>query len=161
MSSYNPPVDNLTVFSTTLFKESNTLTLSQADKRYLKFPLAQGTENFQSINVLGTTTSTDLITANGGITTTNLKLNTTDTIKGILTRTEANNSSGSGTISFGVTFQNPPSVVGTMIVNSGGLHLLMVYNITTTQFSYRSNFQFNANNTSASNVPFNWIAIGK
>ena len=62
MSSYNPPVDNLSVFSTTLFKESNsdTLTISQADKRYLKFPLAQGTENFQDI-------ITTNLTANGTV----------------------------------------------------------------------------------------------
>jgi hypothetical protein len=51
MSSYNPPVDNLTIFSTIVFNESNTLTLSQADKRYLRFPFAQGTENLQAINV--------------------------------------------------------------------------------------------------------------
>tara|TARA_R110000772_G_scaffold23705_1_gene63244 strand:- start:794 stop:1384 length:591 start_codon:yes stop_codon:yes gene_type:complete len=64
MSSYNPPVDNLPIFSTIVFKESNnnSLTLGQADKRYLRFPFAQGTENLQSINVSGSTT------LNGGLT---------------------------------------------------------------------------------------------
>ena len=60
MSSYNPPVDNLSVFSTTLFREANSevLTQNQADKRYLKIgetPSLTGNNLFTGINTYNNT----------------------------------------------------------------------------------------------------------
>jgi hypothetical protein len=58
MSSYNPPIENVPIFDSALFREANdeTLTIAVADKRYLKYPNAQGTENLQAINVNGVAT---------------------------------------------------------------------------------------------------------
>lgn len=50
MSSYNPPIENVPEFDTLLFTDENkALTKNEADKFYLKFPNAQGTENLQKV----------------------------------------------------------------------------------------------------------------
>ncbi len=57
MSSYAPPTENVAIFDTINFTSGEeTLTQQQADKRYLRFPNAQGTENLQVINVNGLAT---------------------------------------------------------------------------------------------------------
>ena len=54
MSSYAPPTENVAIFDSVNFTSGDeTITQSQADKRYLRFPNAQGTENLQAINVNG------------------------------------------------------------------------------------------------------------
>lgn len=54
MSSYAPPTENVAIFDSANFTSGDkTITQSQADKRYLRFPNAQGTENLQAINVNG------------------------------------------------------------------------------------------------------------
>ena len=63
MSSYSPPQENVPVFDNLLFK-SGTLTITQdeADKRYLRFPIAQGFETLQSIVVSGEQTVNGMVT---------------------------------------------------------------------------------------------------
>lgn len=57
MSSYSPPIENNAIFDSTDFSSGETtLTQSAADKRYLRYPNAQGTENLQAINVNGLST---------------------------------------------------------------------------------------------------------
>ena len=57
MSSYSPPIEDVAIFDTALFRAGDAfITQSQADKRYLRFPNAQGTENLQAINVNGLAT---------------------------------------------------------------------------------------------------------
>ena len=57
MSVYSPPSENLPIFDSSVFTNSDTsITQSQADKRYLRYPNAQGTENLQAINVSGIAT---------------------------------------------------------------------------------------------------------
>jgi len=59
MSAYNPPIENVPIFDSLLSSEVNsdrTLTISQADKRYLRFPLAQGDETLQGVIVNGNLT---------------------------------------------------------------------------------------------------------
>lgn len=58
MSSYPPPIENVALFDTTLFKESSeaVLTVGEANKRYLRYPTAQGTETLQAVNVNGIAT---------------------------------------------------------------------------------------------------------
>ena len=72
MSSYAPPTENVAIFDTINFTSGDvTITQSQADKRYLRFPNAQGTENLQAINVNGLATfNADMVVADGGATTT-------------------------------------------------------------------------------------------
>lgn len=67
MSSYNPPIENVSIFDTLLFTDDDTaLTKSEADKFYLKYPNAQGTENLQAINVAGVSTFNNKIVQNLG-----------------------------------------------------------------------------------------------
>lgn len=69
MADYNPPIENLPIFDTTLFtKGDEYITQNNADKRYLRYPNAQGTEYFNQL-------SANTITAP-----TNLTLNPTNTI---------------------------------------------------------------------------------
>ena len=54
MATYNPPTENLPIFDPVVFLSGDeALTTNEADKRYLKYPSAQGTENLQAINVNG------------------------------------------------------------------------------------------------------------
>lgn len=54
MATYNPPTENLPIFDPVVFLTGDeALTTNEADKRYLKFPSAQGTEDLQAINVNG------------------------------------------------------------------------------------------------------------
>jgi hypothetical protein len=62
MSTNTPPNPNVDTFNTLYWKTgSGQLTIEEADLRYLKFPVAQGTENLQTTNVNG------ILTANAGI----------------------------------------------------------------------------------------------
>ena len=62
MSTNTPPNPNVDTFNTLYFKTgSGQLTIEEADLRYLKWPVAQGTENLQTTNVNG------LLTANAGV----------------------------------------------------------------------------------------------
>lgn len=57
MSSYGPPTEDTAIFDTIYFKQGEEfLTQNQADRRYLRFPNAQGTENLAAINVNGLAT---------------------------------------------------------------------------------------------------------
>lgn len=59
MSVYSPPSENLPIFDSSVFtNQDTTITQSQADKRYLRYPNAQGAENLQSITVNGPATFT-------------------------------------------------------------------------------------------------------
>jgi hypothetical protein len=62
MSTNIPPNPNVDTFNTLYWKTgTGTLTIEEADLRYLKFPVAQGTENLQTTNVNG------VLTANAGV----------------------------------------------------------------------------------------------
>jgi hypothetical protein len=57
MSSYSPPIENTAIFDTVNFSAADiSLTQALADKRYLRFPNAQGIENLQTTNVNGLAT---------------------------------------------------------------------------------------------------------
>lgn len=62
MSSYNPPTENVAIFDSAYFSAGDeNITQNDADKRYLRYPNAQGTENLQAINVSGLATFTNQI----------------------------------------------------------------------------------------------------
>lgn len=68
MSSYNPPIENVPIFDSSLFRDTNsegTLTITQADKRYLKFPIAQGNETLQGATISGALVANSTSTFNG------------------------------------------------------------------------------------------------
>ena len=57
MANYNPPLENLPIFDNSVFVSPDTaLTIDYANKHYLKYPTAQGTENLLAINVAGLAT---------------------------------------------------------------------------------------------------------
>lgn len=57
MANYNPPLENLPIFDNGVFVSPDTaLTIDYANKHYLKYPTAQGTENLLAINVAGLAT---------------------------------------------------------------------------------------------------------
>ena len=59
--TYEPPTENLAIFDDSVFQVDNApLTIAKANKLYLKYPNAQGTENMQTTNVNG------LLTMNAG-----------------------------------------------------------------------------------------------
>ena len=54
MSSTNPPNPNVSTFNNLYWSITDIpLTQSQADRRYLKFPVAQGKETLQAVDVNG------------------------------------------------------------------------------------------------------------
>ena len=55
MANYIPPTENLPIFDNSVFTNNDTpVTIDYANKHYLKYPNAQGTENLQAITVSGT-----------------------------------------------------------------------------------------------------------
>ncbi len=70
MADYTPPIENLPIFDKLVFVSGTTyISQNDADKRYLRFPNAQGTENLASIVVNGTATfsSTTAPTSNQSV----------------------------------------------------------------------------------------------
>lgn len=65
MSSYSPPTENVPIFDALLFRAGEeTLTQAQADKRYLRYPIAQGAETLQAINVNGVASMNNAVNIN-------------------------------------------------------------------------------------------------
>jgi len=62
MATYNPPTEDLAIFDPSVFLTADIpITQAEGDKRYLRFPNAQGTENLAATNVNG------VLTANGDV----------------------------------------------------------------------------------------------
>ena len=60
MTSYEPPTSNLAIFDSAVFQTDNEpLTIAEANKRYLKFPVAQGNETLINATLLGDLTFND------------------------------------------------------------------------------------------------------
>lgn len=66
MAIYNPPLENLPVFNTSVFvNEDGGLSIAEADARYLRFPVSQGSETISgSLTISGTTTANGLTLTN-------------------------------------------------------------------------------------------------
>ena len=69
MADYTPPTENLPIFDKLLFSSGEEyITQNDADKRYLRYPNAQGKENLQSILVGGVADFTDDVNIDGEVT---------------------------------------------------------------------------------------------
>lgn len=65
MSIYTPPSDNTPIFDDAFFSTGDLpLTYNQAVKKFLRYPIAQGTENLLNVNISGTTAFTGRISQN-------------------------------------------------------------------------------------------------
>jgi len=55
MSAYNPPIRNLSIFDTLLFRDANSggVDIDFLNRNYLKFPIAQGAETLQQTTING------------------------------------------------------------------------------------------------------------
>lgn len=66
MTSYRPPTENLAIFNESVFLSNDEpLTFEEAQKYFLRYPYAQGTENLQAINVNGLATHSNDIDMTG------------------------------------------------------------------------------------------------
>lgn len=75
MSTNTPPNPNVDTFNTLYFKSgTGNLTIEEADLRYLKWPVAQGTENLRTVNISG------VLTASAGVKTNIIQAATGTTI---------------------------------------------------------------------------------
>lgn len=132
MSSTNPPNPNVSTFNNLYWSITDIpLTQSQADRRYLKYPVAQGKETLQAIDVNGVAnfnqpiTMTSATAANRTITTTNLNINnTSNTAVGVISGSSSSifydNNANSGTHNFyasdaGGTQTNPLNISSSSI----------------------------------------------
>jgi hypothetical protein len=76
MASYFPPEQNLPIFDPSVFKrDSETLTIAQADTRYCRFNTAQGTMNFSNMNVFGDASFNQDVSVAGTLTAGTLNFN--------------------------------------------------------------------------------------
>jgi hypothetical protein len=76
MASYFPPEQNLPIFDPSVFKrDSETLTIAQADSRYCRFNTAQGTMNFSNMNVFGDASFNQDVSVAGTLTAGTLNFN--------------------------------------------------------------------------------------
>lgn len=65
MSIYTPPSDNTPIFDDAFFSTGDIpLTYNQAVKKFLRYPIAQGTQNLLNVNISGTTAFTGRISQN-------------------------------------------------------------------------------------------------
>ena len=74
MATYDPPTEDLPIFDTSVFTSlTDGLTAAEADARYLRFPVSQGSEtisgdlNVSGTSTLGVTNVSGTATINGGI----------------------------------------------------------------------------------------------
>jgi len=114
MATYNKPTytEPISIFNSAYFDTIETaFTQAQADKRYLKYPVAQGLETLQEIVVNGASsfnlplTMTSATAGNRTITTTNININnTTNTAVGVISASSSSisydNNANSGTHNF-------------------------------------------------------------
>jgi hypothetical protein len=103
MSIYTPPSDNTPIFDDAFFSTGDLpLTYNQAVKKFLRYPIAQGTENLLNVNISGTTALTGRVSQNlygtsGTITDNNIQFGDTSSLA-LLTTGINNVAIGYGTL---------------------------------------------------------------
>ena len=102
MADYSPPTETLPIFDNLVFLSGNNyITQNQADKRYLRYPNAQGTEILQAIIVNGTASFNSTLTMSNLTSSSNRKISssyyviTDSNIAGVLTNSGQIFSTGS------------------------------------------------------------------
>lgn len=72
MAVYDPPTENLPIFDNSVFLHTEAIDLPYLNKHYLRYPTAQGTENFGDIVVNGNGEFHDDVNVDGNITLTTI-----------------------------------------------------------------------------------------
>jgi hypothetical protein len=158
MAQYPPPIENVPIFDTNLFEDPNdSLTISKADKRYLKYPNAQGDENLQGISVSGTAVFNNTLTANGAtLCNTTFEVNGTSTFDGAIiangTSTFNNDATFQGT---NLTIARPTGGNGLNITRNSGFLQWNAYSTTYPMIHYMSTQTMPTYSTKWMNTSFN------
>jgi len=121
MATYNPPTENLAIFDASVFLTQDIpLTPAEADKRYLRFPNAQGTENMADTNINGVLTANSTSNFNGN---SNFALGTTTTLNGIT------NINGNSNFATGTTITTNQATINIGVGGSGTVNLESPLNV--------------------------------
>ena len=158
MAQYPPPIENVPIFDTNLFEDVNdSLTIIKADKRYLKYPNAQGDENLQGISVSGTAVFNNTLTANGAtLCNTTFEVNGTSTFDGAIiangTSTFNNDTTFQGT---NLTIARPTGGNGLNITRNSGFLQWNAYSTTYPMIHYMSTQTMPTYSTKWMNTSFN------
>lgn len=152
MTSTNPPDPNVNTFNNEYWSVGETtLTQEQADKRYLRFPIAQGTENLAAINVNGNANFNNPIELTGSLANRIIDMNNGEIHQVSLVHSQVNNDitiEGRGTGSVVLETAATPRFtldVGGNISLQGGLQYTLVTNAIT-----NANWEGNINITDTS-----------
>ena len=104
MSIYTPPSDNTPIFDDAFFSTGDLpLTYNQAVKKFLRYPIAQGTQNLLNVNISGTTAITgrvsQLLYGSGGtVADQNVQYGDSGSLSSTLTTGQFNTAIGYGTL---------------------------------------------------------------
>lgn len=135
MTDYSPPTETLPIFDSSVFSaQDSTITQADADKRYLRYPTAQGTENFTDLTVSGTET----VKSTSG--TTDISMSVKDF--------RIQNKSTSGTITL-QTADSGGILQSNLIMNSGEIDAY-------TSMVLKSSSKLNLNNTDNTKLSTVW-----
>ena len=128
MSIYTPPSDNTPIFDDAFFSTGDLpLTYNQAVKKFLRYPIAQGTENLLNVNISGTTAITGRVSqivygSGGTVADLNVQYGDSNSLSSTLTTGQFNTAIGYATLDAITTASNNTCVgynAGTAI-NTGG-----------------------------------------
>ena len=128
MSIYTPPSDNTPIFDDAFFSTGDLpLTYNQAVKKFLRYPIAQGTENLLNVNISGTTSITgrvsQLLYGSGGtVADQNVQYGDSGSLSSTLTTGQFNTAIGYGTLDAVTTASSNTCVghdAGTAIIAGG------------------------------------------
>lgn len=104
MSIYTPPSDNTPIFDDAFFSTGDLpLTYNQAVKKFLRYPIAQGTQNLLNVNISGTTAITGRVSqivfgSGGTVADQNVQYGDSASLSSTLTTGQFNTAIGYGTL---------------------------------------------------------------
>jgi len=104
MSIYTPPSDNTPIFDDAFFSTGDLpLTYNMAVKKFLRYPIAQGTENLLNVNISGTTAITGRVSqilygSGGTVVDQNVQYGDSGSLSSTLTTGQFNTAIGYGTL---------------------------------------------------------------
>lgn len=129
MSIYTPPTDNTPIFDDAFFSTGDLpLTYNQAVKKFLRYPIAQGTENLLNVNISGTTAITGRVSqilygSGGTAADQNVQYGDSGSLSSTLTTGQFNTAIGYGTLDAITTGNNNTCIghdAGTAIIAGNG-----------------------------------------
>ena len=107
MAQYPPPLQSLAIFDSSVFKKSTeALTQEDADKRYVRYPTAQGNINLIGVDVFGDAVFHQNVTITGSLTISTLTISSLD-VDSLTIGSGGINSAGNVNINKNLVMNNP------------------------------------------------------